>query len=116
MFDLRLLGFAREMRVTAAARHLLGWSRRSLLLVIPTGLLLFMANATETWANPAFRLKLLLLAAAGTNALVFHLRNSLTMSEWDALLSPPLNARISAVVSLLCWAGVITCGRLIAYL
>ncbi|HVE66313.1 MAG TPA: hypothetical protein VNC59_07005, partial [Thermoanaerobaculia bacterium] len=41
MFDLRLLGFSRHLPVDGTARHLLPWSRASLLLVVPTGLLLF---------------------------------------------------------------------------
>ena len=86
------------------------------MLVVPTELLLFAAHATETWPNVAFRLKLLLLAAAGANALVFHLLNSSAIASWSELQATPMNAKISAVVSLVCWSGVITCGRLIAYL
>jgi hypothetical protein len=117
VFDLRLLGFGRALPVAAAARHLLGWSRRSLLLVVPTGLALFAANAAETWANPAFRLKLLLLALAGANALVFHIWMQRSMATWQHQPeATPAGAKISAVLSLLLWTGVITCGRLIAYL
>jgi hypothetical protein len=116
MFDLRLLGFTRSLPVTAAAHHLLRWSRLSLLLVVPTGIMLFMTQATETWANPAFRLKLLLLAVAGLNALVFHLWSFKSMKEWEQRPATPLRAKVAALLSLIVWAGVITCGRLIAYL
>lgn len=115
LFDLRLLGVSRVLPIAPAAHHLLRWSRWSLLLVVPTGLLLFAARATDTWPNRAFQLKLLLLAAAGANALAFHRRNSRCIATWDGLALPPLNARVSAVASLLLWLGVITCGRLIAY-
>lgn len=116
MFDLRLLGLGRALPIAPAARHLLGWSRWSLLLVAPTGMLLFAARATDTWPNPAFRLKLLLLVLAGTNALVFHCRHGSAIASWSELQPTPGGAKISAVVSLLLWLGVITCGRLIAYL
>jgi hypothetical protein len=116
MFDLRLLGFTRSLPVVAAAHHLLKWSRLSLLLVVPTGVMLFMAHAVETWANPAFRLKLILLAAAGLNALVFHLWTFKSAEEWEQRLTTPGRAKVSALLSLIVWAGVITCGRLIAYL
>ena len=56
------------------------------------------------------------LALAGTNALIFHRWNGSAMASWSDFQPPPLNAKISAVVSLLVWLGVITCGRLIAYL
>ena len=37
MFDLRLLGWSRDLPVAGMARHLLRWARASLLLVVPTG-------------------------------------------------------------------------------
>lgn len=115
MFDLRLLGFTRALPIVAAARHLLRWSRLSLLVVVPTGVMLFMTQAVATWANPAFRLKLLLLAAAGLNALVFHLWTFKSVEEWEQRPAP-VKAKVVALLSLVIWAGVITCGRLIAYL
>lgn len=117
MFDLRLLGLARTLPVAATARHLLGWSKLSLVLVVPTGLALFMTQATETWINPAFRLKLVLIAAAGLNALIFHLWIFRFVDEWGQPQTiTPASAKISALLSLALWAGVITCGRFIAYL
>jgi hypothetical protein len=114
-FDLRLLGFGRAIPARAAARHLLGLSRWSLLLVVPTGVLLFATQATATWANPAFRLKLVLIAAAGVNALAFRLWSRDSMDAWGDAGDAPLRAKAAAVVSLLLWAAVIACGRFIAY-
>lgn len=116
MFDLRLLGLAPSLPVAAAARHLLRWSRLSLLLVLPTGFLLFMTQATQTWSNVAFRLKLLLLCIAALNALFFHLWTSRSMADWQQQQRTPVAAKLSAAVSIIAWTGVITCGRLIAYL
>lgn len=116
VFDLRLLGWARALPITAAA-HLLRWSRWSLLLLVaPTGALLFITQATETWVNPAFRLKLILLGAAGINALVFHLWSFKSLEAWTKVSTTPLRAKIAALLSLATWTGVITCGRFIAYL
>ena len=115
MFDLRLLGFSRALPIAPAATHLLRWSQWSLLLVAPTGLLLFAANAIQTWPNPAFRLKLLLLALAGMNAFAFHRWTGADMRTWPDGYVPP-GAKCSAIFSLLLWTGVVTCGRLIAYL
>lgn len=115
LFDLRLLGFARRIPVADAAKHLLRCSRWSVLAVVPTGLLLFMTQATETWANPAFRVKLLLIAAAGLNALVFQTWTFRSVNSWNLEQATPLRAKLAGLVSLLCWSGVITFGRLIAY-
>jgi hypothetical protein len=115
MFDLRLLGLARGLPVSGLATHLLRWSRLSLWLVMPSGLLMFTAHATEMAVNPAFRLKLLLIAAAGVNAGVFHQVPFRSVAAWDASAPSPPPARAAAVLSLLLWTGVISCGRLLAY-
>ena len=116
MFDLRLLGLSRHLPVRGLACHLLPWARASLLLVIPSGLLMFIAHATEMAANPAFRVKLACIAAAGLNAGLFHRGVLRSVSRWDTEAVAPATAKITAVVSLTLWISVIACGRLLAYL
>jgi hypothetical protein len=116
MFDLRLLGVSPALPVTAMERHLLRAARLSVVLVVPTGLLMFSAHATEMADNPAFRLKVGLLAAALLNAAVFHRAPFRSVTAWDRNSRVPVGARLTAIVSVLLWVGVITCGRLIAYL
>ena len=115
MFDTRLLGRSRPVAVSALERHLLPWARWSLLLVVPTGALMFTAHATEMAENPALRLKLLLLAAAFLNAGIFHRWPFRTVSDWDTEIRAPLAARAAGMLSIVLWLGVIACGRLIAY-
>lgn len=116
MFDLRLLGVSRALPASAMARHHLPWARAALLLVVPSGVMMFMAHATEFAENPAFRLKLILLAAAGLNALVFHRGAFRSVGGWEANTAVPAAARAAAGLSLVLWVGVIACGRLLAYL
>lgn len=116
LFDLRLLGISRFISVAALATHLLPWARRSLLVIVPTGAMMFAAHATEMAANPAFQLKLLLLFVAGLNAAIFHAGIFRTVAVWDLQAAIPAAAKVSAVLSLCLWTGVITCGRLLAYL
>ena len=116
MFDLRLLGVSRALPVTGMERHLLRIARLSLLLVVPSGLLMFAAHATEMADNPAFRLKLVLLLAAAANAGVFRRAPFRSVTRWDRHARAPLPARVAAALSLILWIGVITCGRLLAYL
>ena len=115
MFDLRLLGVSSRLPASALARHLLPWSIASLILVVPAGLLMFAAHATEFVANEAFLLKLALIALAGVNALVFHRTSFRSVAAWDTGRPAPAAARGSALVSLALWVAVIACGRLIAY-
>ena len=116
LFDLRLLGVSRILPVTALAAHLLPWARASLLFIVPSGLMMFTAHATEFATNPAFQLKLALLAAASANAIAFHLRTFRTVASWDRGAPAPPAAKVAAILSLLLWSGVIICGRLLAYL
>jgi hypothetical protein len=115
MFDLRLLGWSPQIPVLAMARQHLRWARLSLVPIVASGALMFMAHATAMAANPAFRLKLLLLAAAGLNALAFHLGPFKSVQLWNRDVATPTAAKLSAVWSLLLWSGVIACGRLLAY-
>jgi hypothetical protein len=97
------------------ATHLLRWARLALLLVVPSGALMFMAHATEFSTNPAFRLKLVLIGLAFLNAGIFHRWPFRAVGDWDTELSAPPPARLAGVLSIALWIGVITCGRLLAY-
>jgi hypothetical protein len=116
MLDLRLLGLSRSLPVRQLARHLLPWSWGALLVIVPTGSLMFMAHATEFIDNSAFVLKLTLIFAAALNAAAFHLGPFRSVAQWDSGMATPAAARIHAALSLVIWMGVITCGRLLAYL
>ncbi|KQQ88441.1 DUF6644 family protein [Massilia sp. Leaf139] len=116
LFDLRVLGFARNLPVVALGNHLLRWALASLLLVVPAGLLLFSAHSVELANNPAFILKLVLIVIAGLNALAFHLLPYRSVASWDRDRPAPPLARAGAGLSILLWLGVISCGRMLAYL
>jgi hypothetical protein len=88
----------------------------ALLLVVPSGVAMFSAHATEFAANPALRVKLVLLVSAGVNALAFHRGVFRSVAAWDQHVPTPGAAKASAALSLAIWIGVISCGRLIAYL
>jgi hypothetical protein len=115
MFDLRLLGFSKNISILSLANFLLTWSKRGLVLVIPSGLFLFITNATTLGYDPVFWVKMLLLVIAGINALVFHRLNfvqAVTLNESSATLA---RAKTSAIISIITWLAVIICGRLLAY-
>ena len=116
MFDLRVLGLSRGIPVPALARHLLPWTLGSLALVVPSGLLMFAAHASDLITNVAFIVKMALLVLAGCNALAFHLGPYRGVSQWSTGVAAPGAARMSAAASLAIWACVIGCGRLLAYL
>lgn len=116
LFDIRLLGVSKKIPVTDLAKHLLPWSRRSLFLVIPSGFLLFMTQATSLSDNRVFWTKLILILMAFANAGYFHRFTFQSVSAWDHFQPTPASAKAAGLVSLLLWTGVITCGRFLAYL
>lgn len=115
LFDLRLLGFAPNLPVTDLAQHLLAWSRRGLLFIIPSGILLFITNAVALGHDPTFWLKMVLLALASLNATVFHTFTFRSVHDWNTLHVVPAGAKVAAVFSILLWLAIIACGRLLAY-
>jgi hypothetical protein len=114
-FDLRLLGRGRSLPVSGLAAHLLTWSRAGFAVVAPTGFMMFTAHATEFAVNPAFRLKLILIAVALLNAAAFHRWPFPSVASWNISAGTPTWARLAAMVSLTGWIGAIACGRLLAY-
>ena len=116
MFDLRVLGLSRGISVRALAKHLLTWSLAALLLVVPTGLAMFSAHASDLIANRAFQVKMALLIAAGMNAAIFLTGPFQGVARWDTGAPAPLGAKASAAASLVIWLSIIACGRLMAYL
>jgi hypothetical protein len=116
MFDLRLLGFSRHLLVTDIAWHLLPWAFMSFGFVVVSGFLMFAVEATEIAANPAFRLKLLLILGTGINAAIFHGGPYKSVKMWNRGVEVPIAVKAIAILSLVLWTAVITCGRLIAYL
>ena len=116
MFDLRLLGLSRALPVRQLARHLLPWTWGALLIIVPTGTMMFIAHAGDFISNRAFVLKLSLILVAALNAAAFHFGPFRSVAQWDSGAATPPAARVHAALSLLLWMGVITCGRLLAYL
>ena len=76
--------------------------------IFVSGGLLLLSDIQGYIANPAFVVKFGLITLAAINMVAFHLR--------DSLARPDAIARAQAVLSLALWLGVISAGRLIAYL
>jgi len=116
VLDLRLLGVSRSLSVRRLAAHVLPWTLASFALIVPSGLAMFVAHASDLISNPVFVLKLSLIGLAGVNAAVFHTSAYRSAGNWDIDILPPPGARAAGAFSLLFWISVIACGRLLAYL
>lgn len=114
--DLRLLGIVlKQERVSRIAGQVLPLTWVGFVAMFVSGALLFIAQASKSYANPAFRIKMLLLVLVGLNPLVFHSTIYRSVGAWDGAATTPGRARLAAVLSICLWSGIIITGRAIAY-
>jgi hypothetical protein len=114
--DLRLLGVTfRKTRVSVVSDAILPLTVFSFVLVVLSGLGLLFAKPLFYYHNVWFRAKMIFLALALLNILIFHGQTQRTLDSWDTDARPPRAARIAAAGSLIAWVLVITCGRFIPY-
>ena len=114
--DLRLLGVTfRKTKVSVISDAILPLTVFSFAFVSVTGLGLLFAKPLSYYHNIWFLVKMVFLALALLNIMIFHGRVQATQDSWDSDEKPPRAARISAASSLIAWLLVISCGRLMAY-
>lgn len=114
--DLRLLGVTfRRTPVSVVSDRVLPLTVVGFILMITTGVALFLAKPVIYYHSVWFRAKLIFLAIAMINIVIFHVRVQRNQSKWNTLALPPKAARISAALSLIAWTAVITMGRFIPY-
>jgi len=114
--DLRLLGVTfRKTKVSVISDAILPLTIFSFAFVMITGLGLLFAKPLFYYHNIWFRAKMVILALALLNILIFHGRIQATQDSWDSDAKPPRAARMAAAGSLIAWLLVITCGRFIPY-
>jgi energy-coupling factor transporter transmembrane protein EcfT len=107
MIDLRLLGFAPEVPLSGL-RKALPYMWGGFWLNLATGLILFGLDATTKSISPVFYTKLIFIGIA-----LGICRSQRGLFEDGKALAS--NARTLAFVSLVCWMGAVTAGRLLAY-
>ncbi len=114
--DLRLLNLtSRSRTVTQISNDLLPFTWCAFALAAFTGSMLFVSKATEYVVDFPFQLKMLTMAAAGINMLIFHFTAYKRVASWDGGADTPKAAKIAAGLSLLFWATVIVAGRWIGF-
>ena len=116
ILDLRMLGLVlRRISVSRIAKAVFPLTWSGFVVMFISGSLLFWAEAAKNYTNPAFRIKLVLLALVGLNPLIFHTTIYRRVDEWEVLAISPWRARVAAIASLTLWSGIIIAGRAIAY-
>ena len=116
IFDLRLMGLGRTLPVSALGRHVIPWVAAGILCNVVTGTLLFLSDAAEFSTNVSLRAKLVLIALALFNAVLYQTRAGRDTNAWDRDVMPPRSARVQGALSIALWVGVVTAGRMMAYI
>jgi len=115
--DLRILGVAPGVPLRELRRFMpILWAGFWLNAV--SGVLLLIGYPTKALTNPVFYLKLTLIGVA--MVLLVHISRRVFAPSIGGSLDPPeqqISSRLRnlAIASLVCWAGAITAGRLLAY-
>ncbi|MEZ5557718.1 MAG: DUF6644 family protein [Pseudomonadales bacterium] len=116
VIDLRMLGliFTSVPASTIAERldrpMMIGFA-----IMVVTGFILYFAIPVRTTQSIWFRIKVVLLIAAGINAWLFRNKMRASQGSWDLAPKPPRRIRVGAGLSLALWSGVVITGRTIAY-
>jgi hypothetical protein len=107
LLELRVFGRGAALPVPELARLSLTLVAIGFSLAAASGVVMFATQPGDLLANRTFTLKMLLLFVAGSNAALFHARQSL--DKLDGF------ARLQMIVSTVIWVAIIALGRWIAY-
>ena len=112
MLDLRLLGFGlRDQSIERVARDAFPWFVGSLIVMLVTGLGLFVSEATKCYYSTPFWVKMASLLLAMIFA--FTVRRRVALAGEGQVR--PIWLKVVAVVSLVLWFGVGAAGRWIGF-
>jgi len=108
--DLRLIGVFREP-IARTVAFLIRLSLLAFAVNLSTGVLFFFGYTAKYVNNPAFEIKLTLIAIAGLNALYYRWRLPNLVNTREVTRS----SIAVGCISLALWSGVIVCGRMITF-
>ena len=113
IIDLRVLGFAPELPLAPMDRFFPAmWAGFWINLL--TGTALLIADATTKFVSPVFRVKMAFVALGVVTVLL--LRRRVFRNPSIDRMPTPRYGKVLAGLSLICWIGAVTAGRLMAYL
>jgi len=117
ILDLRMLGLGKGIAIGEFSRRMIPWAGAGFLLNVITGFIMFAGAPNMFYHNRAFGYKMLFIAIAGLNVLVFYVTG--VARKVEALGSgddAPWSAKVVAGLSLFLWVGVMFWGRMLPFL
>jgi hypothetical protein len=114
--DMRLTGLAARNRAISEVSHdMLPWTWVAFIAATVFGVLLFAGTPIKYVEMAFFDIKMLLIALAGINMMIFEYVTSKSKAEWDRMPTPPVGVRLTGALSLAFWVSVLVCGRFIGF-
>lgn len=108
--DLKLMGAWPEVARDKLARILLPFAVTGIAILGLAGCMLFFVHAPDYGTNSVFQIKMVIVLAGLTAAVVFHLRAGVWVEH-----ASPEQARLHGIMSMSCWVAALILGRMIAY-
>ena len=113
--DLRMIGVClKGYPLSEVYRALSKWFIVGFSAMFLSGITLFSGFATSAYENVFFRIKILVIILAGINAVTFHVLVRRIPAHADSA-DPGASVRVAGVLSIVFWAAVILCGRMMSY-
>ncbi|MDX1563645.1 MAG: DUF6644 family protein [Gammaproteobacteria bacterium] len=115
LIDLRLLGLAKSLPLRSMI-GLVPWVWAGFIVNALSGTAIFIYGATNFGTSTPFHVKLVLIALAGINAMIFTFAAARSGSTWIESGQVPVAIKAVATASFVLWLGVVTTGRWMAYI
>jgi hypothetical protein len=113
--DLRMLGIVlRGQSLSLIYRSLARWFIVGFSAMFLSGAALFAGFATSAYGNVYFRVKIVAMLLAAINAIVFHTVLGRMPASADEGI-PSGSVRMAGALSIVLWATVLVCGRMMSY-
>lgn len=116
MIGLRILGVGRSQNLAQTAHRFLPWIWTGLVLLGLTGIVLIVGEPKRALPNPAFQLKMLMVAIAILGTLVFQASLRRKIILWSDNPRPRAVSVMLVVGAFLLWCAIAVAGRWIAYM
>lgn len=115
VFDLRLMGFMRQVPVTAV-RDFMPYAIIGFVTNLVTGIAFFVMMPAQYAFSLDWYAKLFFIVVAGLNAMLFETTLGARVLELGPGEDTPTSFKIVGAVSLFAWFAVLYCGRMLPYL
>jgi hypothetical protein len=116
MIDLRILRVVKLQSMTDTAHRFVPWIWAGLGLLAASGAMLIVSEPQRALPNPAFQIKMSLLALAIATTCAFQISLRRNAAFWDDAGPKRLLTHGLALTSFALWCAIALAGRLIAYM